>query len=94
MKSNSIRAALRNEAQSKPAALGAKSGAYMAPHATNYAVLAADETPKSRGAPPPSVSPGPQYLSATKATSRQAEVTRETARDRFARTYTYQKTGV
>jgi hypothetical protein len=91
MKSNSIRAALRNEAQSKPASAGAKSGAYMAPHATNYAVLAADEAPKSRGAPPPSVSPGPQYLSATKATSRQAEVTRETARDRFARTYTYQK---
>jgi hypothetical protein len=96
LKSNPIRAALRNEAQTKPASGAPKTpGAYMTPHSMPYQVMSAatEEGQRTRSVPPPSPSPTQQqgYLSATKATARQQQLIKESARETFAKTYTYQK---
>ena len=97
LKTNPIRAALKTEVQGgkPPGSSGKTPGAYMAPHSTPYQVMSAatEEGQRSRGVPPVSVSPVPMqgYLSATKATSRQQQLIRESARETFAKTYTYQK---
>lgn len=96
LKTSSIRAALRAEVQAKPTSASSRTpGAYMTPHSVPYQVMAAstEEGQRTRSVPPPSPSAVPQqgFMSATKATARQHQLVRESARETFAKTYTYQK---
>eukprot|EP00428_Durinskia_dybowskii_P087573 CAMPEP_0170449154 /NCGR_PEP_ID=MMETSP0117_2-20130122/51095_1 /TAXON_ID=400756 /ORGANISM="Durinskia baltica, Strain CSIRO CS-38" /LENGTH=1562 /DNA_ID=CAMNT_0010710381 /DNA_START=163 /DNA_END=4851 /DNA_ORIENTATION=+ len=97
MKNNPIRAQLKSEGQlaRQPSLTAKMPGAYMAPHSVKYQVMSAEteEGQRSKGVPPPSPTSAPQqgFMSATKATTRQHQLIRESARDTFAKTYTYQK---
>ena len=96
VKPNPIRAAIRNDSlQRQGSSKGKSGGAYITPHATSYAVMPA--TGPGGGVPSPMVSPLTQqqhsfsFMSATKTSSRSKELVRESAREKFANTYTYQK---
>lgn len=93
---NPIRAAIRSEVakQQQQPVSSTTGGAYIAPHNTKYTVKPTEDSARTRagtpgmGSGPPSPSVG--YMSATKSTMKQHQLTKDSAKDSFYKKYIYE----
>lgn len=94
MKSSSIRGMIQKQ---NSATAGKVAGPYMAPHGVAYTVASsAESTPREAPATPSSVSStaGKNFMSSTKAVKINQQLLQESAKEKFMKKFTFNKTGI